>query len=169
MRSGWGSWDYLVCRRGGSGETLLLSTTSWREVVARWVLACSPLQLAIRQEGTASSCTRGGQGWMLGNTSFFFFWERGQTLERAAQGCGGVIIPGGVQETFRYCTEGRGLLGNIGDRWVVELNNLGGLFQPWWFRESFSLCFLLFTQKFCCQEHRNNSPNCRHLFSWLLL
>jgi len=30
---------------------------------------------------------------------------------RAAQGGGGVTIPGGVQETFRCCTKGHGLVG----------------------------------------------------------
>jgi len=33
MRSGWGSWDCLLWKRGGSEETSLHSTTSWREVV----------------------------------------------------------------------------------------------------------------------------------------
>ena len=36
MRSIWRNWDYLVCRRGGSGETLLLSIATWKEVVVRW-------------------------------------------------------------------------------------------------------------------------------------
>ena len=36
-------------------------------------------------------------------------------LVQAAQGGGGVTIPGGVQEIFRCCTEGRGLVGSIGD------------------------------------------------------
>ena len=25
---------------------------------------------------------------------------------------------------------------NIGDRWMVGLDHLGGLFQPWWFCDS---------------------------------
>ena len=52
-------------------------------------------------------------------------------LEWAAQGGGGVINPGGVQGTFRCCTNGGGLVGNIGGRWTVGLDDLGGLFQPW--------------------------------------
>ena len=28
------------------------------------------------------------------------------------------------------------LWGNIGDRWTVGLDDLGGLFQPWWFYDS---------------------------------
>lgn len=43
----------------------------------------------------------------------------------------GVTIPTGVQEMFRHCTEGRGLLGNIIDRWTDGLVDLGYLFQPW--------------------------------------
>jgi len=61
-----------------------------------------------------SSCARGDSG--------------GQAMEHAAQGGGGVRGHGGVQETFRCCSEG---LGNIGDRWMVGLDVLGGLFQPW--------------------------------------
>ena len=26
---------------------------------------------------------------------------------------------------------GHGLVGNIGDRWIAVLDDLGGLFQPW--------------------------------------
>jgi len=40
----------------------------------------------------------------------------------AGMGCPGrwrVTIPGGVQEAFPCCTEGRGLVGNIGGRWMV--------------------------------------------------
>ena len=40
-------------------------------------------------------------------------------LEWAGQGGDGVTVPVGVQETFRYHTEGCGLVGNIGDRWMV--------------------------------------------------
>ena len=40
--SSWGNWDCLVWRRGEPGETLLLSITSWKKVVARWELASSP-------------------------------------------------------------------------------------------------------------------------------
>jgi len=35
----------------------------------------------------------------------------GQVVEQAAQRGGGVTIPGGVQEVFRCCTEGHGLVG----------------------------------------------------------
>lgn len=52
-------------------------------------------------------------------------------MERAAQGGDGVTVPGGVEETFRCCTGGHGLVGNIGGGWMVGLGNLGGLFQHW--------------------------------------
>ena len=52
-------------------------------------------------------------------------------LEWAAQGGGGVNNLGGIQEMFICCTEGHGLVGNIGDRWTVGLDDLRGPFQPW--------------------------------------
>ena len=52
-------------------------------------------------------------------------------LEQAAQGGGGVSNPEGVQEMYRCGNEGHGLLENIGDRWTIGLDDLGGLFQPW--------------------------------------
>jgi len=51
-------------------------------------------------------------------------------LEWTAQGGGGVNIPGGVQEAFKYCSKGHNLGRNIGDRWKVGLDDLRGLFQP---------------------------------------
>ena len=55
-------------------------------------------------------------------------WRPPEALEQAAQGCSRAIDPGGVQETFRCCTEGRGLVGNTSDRWMVGLDDLRGLF-----------------------------------------
>ena len=40
---------------------------------------------------------------------------------------------GGVRETFRCCTKGHGLVGNISGRWMVGLHDLRGLFQRWRF------------------------------------
>ena len=52
-------------------------------------------------------------------------------MEQAAQGGGGVTIPGGVQETGQCCTEGHGLMGNIGAWWMVGLDDLiNPIFQP---------------------------------------
>jgi len=52
----------------------------------------------------------------------------GQALEQAAQGSGGVPIPGGVQKTCRCGTSGQGLAGGVG--LTVGLDDLRGLFQP---------------------------------------
>ena len=52
-------------------------------------------------------------------------------MEQAVQGSGGVAVPGDVQETFRCSTEGHGLVRNTGNRWTVRLDDLRGLFQPW--------------------------------------
>ena len=41
MRSSRRSWDCSIWRERGSGETLLLSITTWREVVVSWGLASS--------------------------------------------------------------------------------------------------------------------------------
>ena len=41
-----------------------------------------------------------------------------------------VTVPGGVQETFRCCTEGYDLVGHISDKWMIGLDDLRGLFQP---------------------------------------
>ena len=43
--------------------------------------------------------------------SVFLLQKSGQALEQAAQKGGGVIIPEGVQEMFRCCTEAHGLNG----------------------------------------------------------
>ena len=52
-------------------------------------------------------------------------------LEWAAQGGGGGTDTGGVQEVFRCCVEGQGLVRTIGDKRTVGLGDLVGLFQPW--------------------------------------
>jgi len=51
----------------------------------------------------------------------YFFSKSGQVLEQAAQGCGGATNPEGIQETFRCCPEGHGLVGNIGGwlEWMI--------------------------------------------------
>jgi len=76
----------------------------------------------------ASSCTRGGSGWVLGRTSSQQEWWG------TAQGGG--RVPGGAHETFRCCVEGHGLVGSIGDRRSAGLDDLGRLFQPQWFSDS---------------------------------
>ena len=58
----------------------------------------------------ASSCSRGDLGCTLGK----LLQDSGQAVAWTAQGDGEVTVPGGVQEMFRCCTEGHGLLGTIG-------------------------------------------------------
>jgi len=58
-------------------------------------------------------------------------WEHGTHECMRAQGSGGVTNPGGVQGMLRRCVEGHGLVRTIGDRWMVGLDDLVGLFQPW--------------------------------------
>jgi len=53
----------------------------------------------------------------------------GWVLAQAAQGGGGVTLPGGVQETYRSGTSGHGLVYNIVGRQTVGLDDLKGLFQ----------------------------------------
>ena len=43
-----------------------------------------------------------------------------------------------VQEMFRYCTKENGLVGKY---WWYCLDDLGGLFQPWWFYDPMILWF----------------------------
>ena len=74
----------------------------------------------------ASSCTREGSGWTLGNTTSL----KGQAQEWAAQRGGGVTEPVGVQRAFGCCVEGHGLARTIGDERMVGLDDPVGLFQP---------------------------------------
>jgi len=60
-----------------------------------------------------SNCTRGDSGWILGKT---FSPKEWSCTEMGCPRSGGVTVPGDVQDTFRCCTEGHGLAGNIGDR-----------------------------------------------------
>lgn len=79
-----------------------------------------------------------GEGFAVGE----FLRKPGQcVLERAAQAGGGVTLPGSVQETFRSCANGHSLVGNVGNRCMVGLNNLGGLVQPCWFYDSMNAGF----------------------------
>ena len=69
----------------------------------------------------ASSCTKGGSGWMLGKT--------GNALEQATQGGSKLTIPGGVREQGGCGTEGQGQWSWWG--WVgIGLDDLVGPFRP---------------------------------------
>jgi len=64
-----------------------------------------------------SSCARGSSGWVPGNiSSLKERWCSGT----AAQGGGGVTIPGGVQELWGCGIEGCGLVGDSSGRLTVE-------------------------------------------------
>jgi len=57
-------------------------------------------------------------------------------VAQAAHGGGGVTVPGGVQEPCGCGTEGHSLEGNIDGRWMVALDDLRHVFQPWRFYNS---------------------------------
>ena len=59
----------------------------------------------LGQEAVALNCTGGGSSWML---RIFLLIKSDESLERAAQGGGGVTIPGGVQGMCRCVTERHG-------------------------------------------------------------
>ena len=81
-----------------------------------------------RMRGNSLTLHWGRSDWILAKTSPPKEWSG--TGMRAAQGGGAVTNPSTVQEMLR-CAEGHDLAGNIGDRWMVGLDDLGGLFQPW--------------------------------------
>ena len=69
MGSGWENWDCSVWRTGGSGETLLISTAAWKEVIVEMRAGLFSHVIAVGWERMASSCARGGSSWILAKTS----------------------------------------------------------------------------------------------------
>jgi len=59
-------------------------------------------------------------GWIIKNS--------GEALEQAAQGGGGVTVPGGIQELRRCGTEEH--LGHDGDGLMIGLDDSRSIFQP---------------------------------------
>lgn len=53
MRGDWGSWGWLALRRRGSGGTLTLSTSAWKEGADRWGLISSTIPAIRGPEKTA--------------------------------------------------------------------------------------------------------------------
>ena len=99
------------CMKGGCGKA--------------GVGLCSQVTV-IGWEVRASTCARGGSGWILGKISSpKVQW----CIGTAAQGGGGVTVPGGVWELWKCGTEGRGQWAWWG--WDgVGLGDLRGVFQP---------------------------------------
>jgi len=127
MENGWGNWDCLVWRRGGSGETLLLSTTAWKEAVVRWVgLFCQVT--ATRQEVMVLSCSERGSDWILGRIYSQKEWWDVRTACPGRRGshhhpwrC--------PRNVWMWHWETR-LNGYSGDRLMVGLDDLKSIFQP---------------------------------------
>ena len=57
------------------------------------------------------------------------FQKSDEALKQAAQGGGGITVPGSVQEPYRCGTKEYSIVGNIGGQWTVGLR-LKSLFQP---------------------------------------
>lgn len=64
------------------------------------------------------------------------FQNSGQALKEAAQGGGGITVPGNAQKLYGCGTEGYDLMGKIDGRWTAGLGNLVGLFQHLQFCDS---------------------------------
>ena len=90
--SGWGSWGGSACRKGGSGGPDRSQLPG--RGCGQGGSVSAPREPATGQEGTASSCARGGLGWVPGKV--LLHQKGGQALAQAAQGAGGVTSPGGV-------------------------------------------------------------------------
>ena len=69
MRSDWRNWGCSVQGRIGWGETLLLSSNTWK-VIAVWAGLVSSHRWQVTGQGEmASCCTRVSLGWISGKTS----------------------------------------------------------------------------------------------------
>ena len=74
----------------------------------------------------ASSCTRGDSGWMLGNTSPREWSGTRNRLPRE-------VVASLFLEIFENSVDvaWRDMVSRHGDRWMVRLDYLRGLFQLW--------------------------------------
>lgn len=65
-------------------------------------------------------------------------FRKASPIERlgVGMGCpggGGVTVLGGVQKIFKCYSEEYDFVGNVGGRHTIGLDDLGDLFQSWWF------------------------------------
>ena len=107
----------LVWRRGGSGETIQLSTTTSEEVVARWVSASSPMQLAM--EATRRNGLNLHQGRFRLEIRKTFFSER---VVRHWNGLPRKVLKKHLDAALRDMGQ------KYWSRWMVGLDDLGVLF-----------------------------------------
>lgn len=66
MRNSWGRWCCPVWRKGGSEETLLLSTTTWKEVEDSKMEVCLFSQVTCHRTSNVPKVPRQALGWILG-------------------------------------------------------------------------------------------------------
>ena len=69
-----------------------------------------PQVTEVGQEVMTSSYTRQGSGWIFEKISS----QSGEALAQAAQGEGGITIPGSIQDKGRWGTGGCGSVGMVG-------------------------------------------------------
>ena len=89
--------------------------------MARWGSAFS---LRYKQQDEREQSQAAPGEVQVGYYEEFLLRKSDEALEEAAQGSGGVTIPGGVHEKGRCGTEGHGVVGNIGAKCTVDLDDL---------------------------------------------
>ena len=90
------------------------------------IKACSPYSIQLLCQGWPLLLGLDESEWpqvMLEEVQIryqekFLLHQSGDALAQAAQGSGGVTVPGGVQEPWRSGTEGHGLVVGMGWDWI---------------------------------------------------